>query len=89
MKKTDKNSMRFKSTMKEGDEKAGTFEAAFETGGSKKQNLPALKNVFFVEDTEELNRWMDEAKWDKYIAFLEKSGGSDDWISWLNDAVDK
>lgn len=87
--KTDKNSMRFKSTLKDGDEKTGTVEASFETKGGKKQNLPALKNVFFVEDTEDLNLWMDEAEWDKYIAFLEKSGGSDEWIKWLRDAVDK
>lgn len=85
---TSNNSGKYKISVSRDGDSLGTITASVKTGNGSKASIPSAKNVVMVEDTDDLEDWMEDISWDKFIDRLEKADVPDEWLDTLEDIVD-
>ncbi len=83
------DSSKFAMTVNDGDEALLKLAVSAKEGKGSKVSAPAEKNVVDLTDSDDLEDWLDEIDWDKFLEKLEdKVGVEGDYVDMLEDAID-
>lgn len=70
---TSKNSAKYVLSINFDDKKIGTVTLAAKTGSGSKAKIPGSSSTVFVEDSDDLEDWMETIDWNKVVKNLDKT----------------
>lgn len=85
---TKDDSGKYKISVSRDKESLGSVTASIKTGNGSKASIPSAKNVVMVEDQDDLEEWIEDISWDKFIDRIEDADVPDEWVDALEDIAD-